>query len=211
VSTLFASLPRQLYCYVDARFLGTRTTFEPCSWFGLTSVPGRAWGLSVLLECGAMYSHVPPHAIYFAVPGGDRSAEPWKLEQAQLWDCFGVDFAVHVYDQLDGRDVKVRWPDWCKHTMALDAERCVVCGKTALQVAQGSELGGEYLFTAQHFGDGYSLQPEQAKQYHFVKLENGRLCTLPANCILFIDKAFVKPAWPDWLRRQEAVYSAEGP
>jgi hypothetical protein len=192
VSTLFTSLPRQLYCFVDARFLGKRETFEPCSWFGLTSVPGRAWGLTVLLECGAIYSHVPPHALYFAVPGADRSAEPWALKQAQLWDCFGVNFAVHVYDQLDGRDVLVRL-----ETPPQDG------------AAQRLELEGEYLFTAQHYGDGYSLQPEQAKQYHFVKLENGRLCALPANHVLFIDRAFVKPEWPNWLRRQEAVYSVE--
>lgn len=203
--TLFTSLPRHLYCYVDARFLsaGGRQTMEPCSWFGLTSVTGRAWGLSILLECGAMYSHVPPHAMYFAVPGEDHSNEPWPLERAQLWDCFGTEFAVHVYDQLDGRAVRVRWP---KKPAPADA---TVLAQVVNDMDKPLELGGEYLFTAQHYGDGYSLVPEQAKQYHFLKLDNGRLAALPANHILFLDGAFTRPEWPTWLRRQEAIYTCE--
>src|SRR5262245_58577858 len=100
MAELFTSLPRQQYCHVDRRYLssGSKVGLEACMWMGLTSIPGRAWGLTVLLGSGALYSNVPPHALYFSVPGGDFSETNWRLEQAQRWDCFGYRFAVHEYD-----------------------------------------------------------------------------------------------------------------
>lgn len=179
---LIASLPTHQYCWVDRAFLsqGQRQGFERCSWFGLTSVPGRTWGLSVLLECGATYIHVPPHALAFS-----EQPEPnWTLEQAQRWDCFGVNFAVTTYTQLDGRDV--------------DA------------YVRGKWLRAEYIFTAQHYGDPYSLAPDQAKQFHFLRTRRGRLTILPGNCLLFHDPAFTKARGkPDWLRTQTEVYTCE--
>jgi hypothetical protein len=195
VSELFTSLPRHLYCYVERRFIARprvqpvadESSCVPCSWFGLTSIPGRAWGLSVLLECGAIYSHLPPHAIYFAVPGVDTSNRPWKLTQAQLWDCFGTRFALHEYEQLAGRDVEA-----------------YVSGFEEL-------VDGEYLFTAQHYGDAYAMAPEQAKQYHFCKLSNGRLIAYPANKLVFHDDCFTNVnGLPNWLARQTAIYACEG-
>lgn len=180
---LIADLPRHIYCQVDRRFLsaGERDGFERVSWFGLTSMPGRAWGLSLLLECGAVYSHVPPHAIAFSP---DPAA--WTLPEAQRWDCFGVHFAVHEYEQLQGRDVD------------------------AYIKPRGEWLRGQYLFTAQHYGDGYSRAPDQAKQYHFIELELGRLAVLPGNCVLFHDQAFTRiDGKPAWLRVQTEVYSCE--
>lgn len=182
MAELFTSLPRHLYCYVERRFLsaGTKDGLEACSWFGLTSVPGRAWGLSVLLECGAIYSNVPPHALYFPVVGGDQSDKPWPLKSAQRWSCFGYRFAVHEYEQLAG-----------------------------LKVVLKEGPGGVYLFTAQHIDDAYSLTPAQAKQFHFLKLDNGRLAALPATDVLFCDAAFTTEKWPDWLRTQEALFTCE--
>lgn len=188
MAELFTSLPRHLYCYVERRFLGEGTGLEPCSWFGLTSLPARAWGLSVLLECGAVYTQVPPHALYFPVPGGDFSETAWPLARAQLWDCFGYAFAVHEYTQLAlaGGGARARWPN-----------------------VEG-ELAGRYLFTAQHYGDAYSQTPEQAKQFHFLALENGRLTALPGTNVLFGDACFTTDAgWPKWLRTQQAVYRCE--
>lgn len=186
MAELFASLPRQIYCHVDRRFLsaGLEEGLIECMWLGLTSVPGRAWGLTVLLESGALYSNVPPHALYFPVPGGDFSRTAWSLRQSQRWDCFGYRFALHEYDVLFERPI-----------VAFVLEE---------------RMAGRYLFTAQHFEDGYSLTPEQAKQYHFAQLANGRLCALPANFMLFSEPSFtdVKER-PAWLRVQTAIYSCE--
>lgn len=155
----------------------------PCSWFGLTSVPGRAWGLTVLLENGAIYSHLPPHAIAFKT-----GAPKWTVEHAQLWDCFGHDFAVEEYSYLAGRRV------------LCDVNR-----------RRGELLEGTYLFTAQHYGDGYSAAPEQAKQYHFIQLELGRLVCLPANRFMVDAAEFtaLEGALPKGLRRQTETYSVE--
>lgn len=186
MAELFASLPRQQYAYVDKRFLsgGERAGLEPCMWFGLTSVPGRAWGLTVLLESGAVYSHLPPHALYFPVPGADHSDQPWTLQQAQRWSCHGYAFAVHEYDALAGLPVYV--------------------------FVSGERLRGRYLFTVQHFGDGYSMTPEQAKAYHWIVLDNGRLAAAPNNDLLVHDPAFTTVGErPDWIRRQTAVYTCD--
>lgn len=196
MATLFTSLPRHLYCYVERSFIavdrGDRG-LERCTWFGLTSVPGRAWGLTVLLECGAIYSSLPPHAIVFgdqvaaAVNDSHLGLAVWPIGNAQLWGCFGYDFAVHIYEHLEDRDVEV----W---------------------LGTPSELyDGTYLFTAQHYGDAYSLTPEQAKQYHFVRLENGRLTCVPANRMVVHAPEFTRDVkgLPPWLRRQTEVYSCE--
>lgn len=188
MSTLFASLPRHLYVHVESRFVLTEHAeapeFLPCTWFGLTSVPGRAWGLTVLLENGAIYSHLPPHAIAFDT----LAKQKWAIEQAQLWDCFGYDFAIAEYSYLAGRRVL------CSVTKRL-----------------GELLEGEYLFTAQHYGDGYSAAPEQAKQYHFIRLELGRLVCLPANRFVVDAAEFttLQAELPKGLRRQTETYSVE--
>jgi len=96
--TASGSLPRHLYVRVDGAFVGAEG-WIPAVWFGLHSHPGRAWGCTVLLECGAVYRNLPPHAIGW---GDDPPA--WTLKQAQLWDCYGSQFSTHVYTYLDGLD-----------------------------------------------------------------------------------------------------------
>lgn len=198
MARLFTSIPRHYYCYVESSFVARspRPTLEPCTWFGLTSVPGRAWGLTVLLESGAIYSGIPPHAIVFgdqvaaAVNDSNLQLADWTIYEAQLWDCFGYDFAVHEYEHLQGRDVEA-----------------AIAGIPEL-------VDGVYLFTAQHYGDGYSRTPEQAKQFHFVQLENGRLAALPANKLVVHAPEFTRregPGLPTWIRRQTEAYSCERP
>lgn len=169
----------QIYCLVERRYLGNGDGMEPCAWFGLVSTPNRAWGLTLLLECGAVYQNVPPHAIAFS-----ECAAAWNLERAQTWDTFGLDFTVHEYAQLAGRDVEA--------------------------YTGGKWIGGTYLFTAQHYGDGYSREPSQAKAFHFIRLENGRLTIQPGNRMLVHDAAFTRVRGkPTWLRVQRDVYTCE--
>lgn len=193
MAELFTSLPRHLYCYVERSYISHERDkeLERCVWFGLTSVPGRAWGLSILLESGAIYSALPPNALYFAdgAPclGSRERAPPWSIEQAQLWDCFGVDFALHEYSYLAGRTVQ------CE-----------------IHKRAGELIPGVYLFTAQHHGDAYSAVPEQAKQYHFVRMAHGRLACLPANKMLVDAAEFTTlQGLPKDLKRQTESYSSE--
>lgn len=184
MAEIISSLPMgHLYAWVDRAFLsaGQRQGFERCSWFGLTSIPGRAWGLQVLLECGAVFSTVPPHALAFS------AAPPasWRLDQAQRWDLPGSIYSVHCYQQLAGRDV--------------DA------------YVRGEWMPGKYIFSARHLGDGYSDHPEQAKEYNFIHVYvRERLTILPGNCMIVHDPAFTRvKGKPDWLRTQTEVYACE--
>lgn len=98
------NLPHHLYCFVNSLFVRKDGSgFEPCVWFGLHSYPGRAWGCHVMLECGAIYRGVPPHAIAFS-----NDPAPWSINDAQVWNCYGDHFATLEYDFLSGLRVEAR-------------------------------------------------------------------------------------------------------
>jgi hypothetical protein len=180
MNTAAAGLPRHLYCFVDGGMVRKRKrTFERAVWFGLTCVPGRAWGCTVLLECGAIYRSLPPHALAFRPDPAPR----WTLQDAQRWDCYGWHFAALEYAYLSGLRLKAR--------------------------ANGREHAGEYLFTAVPVGDGFSLEPEQQKEFTFCKLDNGRLTIQPTNATLFEERSFTAGGWPTDLVRQREAYSCE--
>lgn len=91
-----ASLPHHLYVWVDRTFIRENGEgFERAVWFGLHAHPGRVWGCHVMLECGAVYRNLPPHALAFS-----DEPEPWTVEQSQLWDCYGRGFSTLKYDYL---------------------------------------------------------------------------------------------------------------
>jgi hypothetical protein len=98
------NLPHHLYVWVDSSFIRKDGQgFEPAVWFALRSTPNRAWGLHIVLECGAVYRNVPPHAIAFSA----CPAPHWTLPQAQVWDCYGTEFDVIRYDYL--ADLEARY------------------------------------------------------------------------------------------------------
>jgi hypothetical protein len=98
------NLPHHLYVYVDSSFIRKDGKgFEPAVWFALRSTPNRAWGCHVMLECGAVYRNVPPHAIAFS----NSPDYYWTLPQAQVWDCYGTEFDVIRYDYL--ADLEARY------------------------------------------------------------------------------------------------------
>jgi hypothetical protein len=70
---------------------------------------------------------------------------------------------------------------------------------------------GKYLFTVAPIGDGYSAYPEQAKEFCFIQLDNGRLTIQPTNHVVFRERSFTdnKLEFPSGLRRQTNVWSAE--
>ena len=97
MNTASASLPSHYYVWVDQSFIRKDAKgFEPCVWFGLYSHPGRAWGCHVMLECGAVYRGLPPHALAFS----DDPQTEWGIKDSQLWDCYGYKFSLLRYTYL---------------------------------------------------------------------------------------------------------------
>ena len=190
--TLTGQLPRHLYCWVDSQHTHTEPCgFIPAVWFGLVSYPGRMWGCTVMLESGAIYRNLPPHAIAFSRQPTGISTEQfdeyrWEPQDAQTWDCYGTDFTALEYEYLRGLDCQVV-ADTCFHH-------------------------GSYLFTVAPVGDGYSAAPEQSKEFVFVKLDNGRLTIQPTNRVVFRDKSFTTNDamdFPKGLKRQTDIWSCE--
>ena len=176
-----ASLQIHRYVWVDTTFTHQEPIgFIPAIWFGLVSHPGRVWGCHVLLESGAWYRNLPPHAIAFCA-----SPEPsWSVEQAQHWDCYSRSFSVISYDYLTDLPVTAR--------------------------VQKIDYAGRYLFSAAPIEDGYSEAPDQAKEFAFVALDNGRLTVQPTNHLLFADASFTtRTGWPRGLTRQDVIYRVE--
>jgi len=101
---MIVSLPIHKYVWVDSSFIRTNGTgFEPAVWFGLVSQYGRTWGLNVMLECGAIYRSLPPHAIAFC-----KDSPPWQVKDAQLWDCYADKFQLHEYSYLKEMTVRTK-------------------------------------------------------------------------------------------------------
>lgn len=93
------NLPHHKYCFVESGFIRKGATgIEPCVWFAIHSHPGRAWGCHVMLENGAVYRGVPPHAMVF----DEAPLVNWGLQDAQIWDCYGTQFSIVCYDYLAG-------------------------------------------------------------------------------------------------------------
>jgi hypothetical protein len=180
--SVIGSLPKHQYIFVDSNFIYEEPKgFVPAVWFGLYSAPARMWGLNVMLECGAIYRNIPPHAVSFCQ---NPEQSEWAPNQSQLWDCYGTDFSLLEYTYL--RELEVT---------------CFV---------RGSQYRGSYLFTAAPVNDGFSHAPDQNKEFHFVELENGRLTIQPTDRMLVREISFTSDAIEiPRLRRQELTYSCE--
>lgn len=181
MNTQIGSLPRHQYVWVDSRITHEEPCgFVPAVWFGLVSIPGRAWGCNVMFESGAIYRSVPPHAISFS----EDPETDWDIDDAELWDCYGYDWHATEYTYLRG----------------LRCDAIIKCEKHP----------GTYLFTAVPIGDGFSDAPDQAKEFMFIMLDNDRLTIQPTNRVMFEDRSFtdVSQGVPR-LRLQTEIYSCE--
>jgi hypothetical protein len=178
-------LPRHRYIYIDSAFTHREPIgFIPAVWFALASWPGRAWGCTVVLESGACYRNLPPHALAFR-----PDPEPeWEIQDAQRWDCYGWQWVANCYPYLDSQRVIYR----------SDGGGC-----------DGAHARGDYLFSVAPANDGFSAEPGQNKEFTFIALDNGRLTIQPTDYVLFADLSFCKPEWPRGLKRQTEIHSAE--
>lgn len=163
--THIADIPQPFYCYVRDEFLYDGESghggFTPCAAYGISSLPGRAWGISVALDNGAMVQHVPLHALTFDV----ETEHSHPLDHLQVWSCYGWQFATHAYDYLKEMPCRV--------------------------YMKGEWENGRYLFTAAPYDDVYSMTPDQHKHFNFVQLDCGALGAWPGNRMLVYDSSFV--------------------
>ena len=183
-SSGIGELPTHQYVYVDSVFTHEEPQgFLPAVWYGLVAHPGRTWGCTLLLESGACYRNLPLHAL----ATGPLPEPVWTAQDAQRWDCYGYDFSAVQYRYLAELDVEAR--------------------------TNGRVLPGRYLFSVAPLGDGFSQCPEQAKEFTFVALDNGRMTVQPTNHVRFHERSFTtaQPGapWPRGLRRQAEVWSCE--
>lgn len=176
------SIPIHKYIWVDTKFTHkSECGFMPAVWFGLVSQPGRAWGLNVMFENGAVYRNIPPHAISFSE---DPKKKNWNIKNSQLWDCYGYNWSATEYTFLKGLRCKVQL---------------------------GNKFYfGDYLFTAIPLLDGFSETPNQSKEFKFIQLDNDRLTIQPTNKVFFIDKSFTEENLPAaQLKLQTEIFSVE--
>ena len=132
-----------------------------------------------MLECGAVYRNVPLHLL-----AHEPVEDLWDTYHAQTWDCYGHHFSVVEYPFLEAVPMMVR-------------------------LRSKEELRGRYMFTAIPMLDGFSLEPEQSKEFYFIKLDNGRFTAQPTNHILAHDKSFVTTVeWPK-LKKQTGTWSVD--
>jgi hypothetical protein len=186
--THIGQLPHHLDCWVDAAAVLKEpgdTKFVPARWFGLTAIPGRCWGCTVLLESGAVYRDLPPQAIAF----GEGADSEWYDFQAQRWDCYGWQFTTFRYDAL--------------------ADLPCVIKRGA--IGQDEEGDGRYLFTAAFVGDGFTADPTQAKQFLFLRTDGDRLTIQPTDKVMFRDPSWTTGGteWPTGLKLSAEIHRCE--
>lgn len=177
--TSSGNLPKHQYVFIDGNFLGLQDEILPAVWFGLHSKPGRTWGCTVMLECGAVYRNLPPHSIMFS----KTAKRIWNINESQLWDCYGDQFSTLIYDYLNGLD--------------------------AIAYIHGNKVKCTYLFTAIPVNDGFTLHPSQEKEFMFLRTYEDRLSIQPTNRVVFIDKSFTEEMEIPRLKLSDTVYSCE--
>jgi len=154
--------------------------FEPVNVFGVCSLRGRALLFHVMTERGAQFARVPLHALVHK-----EDAPLLDLGALELWDAFGYTFGVHQFAYLKDLSCRAR-----------------LRGMDGL-------FRGEYMFTLDWCSadDGvdktYSEIPDEHKNAHVLKLENGCFAALPNNRIFwsepsFITKPFAEDEKPDF-------------
>lgn len=175
-------IPKHRYVWLEPSAVGDHDWIQAV-WFGLVSYPGRAWGCNVLLECGAIYRNVPLNKLSTVNEYKTNLGANWTPANAQAWDCYGYQFSVVEYPFLAEMAVAVKM--------------------------KNVELWGTYMFSLSPIGDGWSNAPQQAKEFEFIELDNGRFTAQPTDRILFDDKSFSTMAWPKFIRRQTEKVSCE--
>lgn len=178
--TLVGELPRHRYVWVDTEFTHSEPAgFVRAVWFGLVSYPGRLWGCTVMLQSGAVYRNLPPHAVAF------KEGVKGHLHDSQYWDCYGEGFTVIEYTYLAGLRCRVRFSGGEAGGVYLFTVAPVGDGFSAVP-----EQAKEFAFIELYDG-ALTIQPTNR-----VLFEERAFTTKGAE-------------WPKDLRRQTEVWSCE--
>lgn len=108
-----------------------------------------------------------------------------ELAHLELWDCFEREFSVHAFDLLKGLQVDVFLPIGI--------------------------FRGEYLFTVDWIGSGFSSMPDERKQHHLIALDDGNFAVMPNNRLRWYEASFAPEPFeepPGW-KVNTRLYSAE--
>lgn len=122
-------------------------------------------------------------AVYRNVPAHKIAFRPdpepfWAPNDAQVWDVYGQEFSVIEYKFLANLRALTRAGVW-----------------------------GWYLFTVVPMNDAFSEAPDQAKEFKFLHLDNGRLAILPTNKLVFHDRSYDRePSWPTDLKLSDTIW-----
>jgi hypothetical protein len=159
------------YCYIKKEHLFDYQEgfgdFEYVLAFGVRSVPARALLFHIMTESGAQRANVPVSALIHK-----KDAPSLSLDYLQLWDCFGKEINVIVFDYLVNK-------------------RCQVIFKNK------DIFWGSYMMTFDWENNCYTDTPQDYKNAHLIKLDNGCFALQPNNRILWRDTNFItKPLDP---------------
>lgn len=153
------------YCLIKKEHLFSYESgfseFESVFVFGARSSPGRALLFHVMTEGGAQRANVPISALVHRDDAPDIS-----LDFLQLWDCFGSKINVICFDYLLHKRCKVIMKD-------------------------KSIEWGSYMMTFDWEDNVYSNTPQDYKNAHLIKLDNGCFALQPNNRILWKDSNFI--------------------
>lgn len=181
-NTFTGSLINHQYVFVDSTFILTNEK---------SFIPAVWFGLasypSRAWGCTVM---LESGAIYRNLPlhaiSFCEKPEQWSIKQSQRWDCYGWDWTIVEYSYLSNLD-------------------CTV-------LIDNKQYNGQYLFSVSHIGDGFTANPEQSKEFTFVRLNNNRLTVQPTNYILFKETSFTTNndrIFPTNIKRQSIIYRCE--
>lgn len=147
--------------FVDNKFL-LETPTEEFSYAHLISIramQNQCLQFTVLLESGALYTGLPPHAIFFEEKFTERT-----LQEVIMWDNISNNIDVVTFDTL----------------LYMPCEVLLINN----QITSGS-----YLFTIDYVGkDDLSRSAEHWKQLHVIRGNDGRMYIYPQYRIKFLDR-----------------------
>ena len=153
------------YCYIKKEHLFAYQEgfgeFEYILAFGARSVPARSLLFHIMTESGAQRANVPISALVHK-----KEAPEIPLDYLQLWDCFGKEINVVVFDYLVNKRCQVVLKDKNLHW-------------------------GSYMMTFDWENNCYTDTPQDYKNAHLIKLDNGCFALQPNNRILWRDTNFI--------------------
>lgn len=140
--------------------------YDNCIALGAQSIAGKILTFHVMTDYGMLRSRVPISEIFLKPPVNDI-----PFHYKQLWDCFGEEAEVIIYDYLKDKKCKVLLKD-----------------KTFTWAS--------YLFTVDWFNNPYSEEPTDYKCGHVLVADEGYLLCQPNNRIFWKDSNFICKDFP---------------